>query len=109
MIFGGYRTVWVIALFDLPTDTRQARADYRLFREALLQDGFIMLQYSVYARHCASEENSLVHKYRIKSVLPPDGEVRIMVLTDKQFGRMEVYFGAVRSPTESAPSQVMLF
>ena len=109
MIFGGYRTMWVIALFDLPTDTPQARSDYRHFRDTLLADGFMMLQYSVYARHCASEENAEVHQKRIKSALPPDGEVRIMLLTDKQFARMEVFFGAIRAPTEAAPRQVMLF
>ena len=109
MIFGGYRTVWIIALFDLPTDTRQARSDYRKFREALLKDGFVMLQYSVYARHCASEENAAVHRKRVKSALPPDGEVRIMLMTDKQFSRMEIFCGAIRTPTEIAPTQVTLF
>ena len=101
--------MWLIALFDLPSDTAKARSDYRLFRGALLKDGFVMMQYSVYARHCASEENALVHKKRIKSALPPDGEVRILALTDKQYGRMEVFYGQIRSPTEVAPQQVTMF
>ena len=109
MTFGGYRSVWIIAMFDLPTDTKQARSGYRRFREALLTDGFVMLQFSVYARHCASEENAAIHRKRIKSALPTDGEVRIMRITDKQFGRMERYFGAIRAPIESSPTQVMLF
>lgn len=109
MIFGGYRTVWVIVLFDLPTDTAEARADSRLFRDALLKDGFGMMQYSVYARHCASQENAYVHQNRIKSALPPDGEVRIICLTDKQYGRMKVYFGRSRAPAEAPPQQVMVF
>ena len=101
--------MWVIALFDLPTDTPEARSEYRAFREALLNDGFVMLQYSVYARHCASEENAEVHRKRVKSALPCDGEVRIMLMTDKQFARMDLFFGAIRSPVEHAPTQVTMF
>ena len=109
MRFGGYRTVWVIALFDLPTDTKEARSDYRQFRSFLLDDGFVMLQYSVYARHCASEENAAVHQKRIRAAVPPDGEVRILLMTDRQFGRMEIYCGAIRQPVEPAPRQVTMF
>jgi len=50
-----------------------------------------MMQYSVYIRHCASSENANVHFERIKSALPPDGEVRIIQITDKQFEKMEVF------------------
>ncbi|MCA9456802.1 MAG: CRISPR-associated endonuclease Cas2, partial [Nitrospira sp.] len=52
-IYGGIKTVWIIVLFDLPTDTRAARRQYTLFRKALLNDSFTMMQYSVYMRHCA--------------------------------------------------------
>ncbi len=86
MIFSGYRAVWIFAMFDLPTDTKKARKEYTVFRKNLLKDGFSMLQYSVYVRHCASEENADVHHKRIKTFLPPDGEVRIVTITDKQFG-----------------------
>ena len=47
--FGGYRTMWLMVMFDLPTDTPKARRRYRDFRNYLLQDGFDMLQFSVYA------------------------------------------------------------
>ena len=107
-IFGGWRSVWLIVMFDLPTDTAAARADYRRFREFLMDDGFHRLQFSVYARHCASDENSDFHKQRVLVSLPPDGEVRLLSLTDKQFGRMEVRFGRIHRISESPPEQVML-
>lgn len=107
-IFGGYRTVWLIVLFDLPTGTPEERTDYRHFREFLLDDGFVMLQFSVYARHCASEENAGVHTRRIHDVLPPDGEVRVITMTDKQFGRMSVFHGKFRRTTEHPSEQVLL-
>ena len=48
MTFGGLNTMWIIVLFDLPTDTIQARKHYTRFRKFLLEDGFTMMQYSVY-------------------------------------------------------------
>lgn len=107
--FGGYQTMWVIVMFDLPTDTSAARKEYTLFRKALLKDGFLMMQYSVYMRHCASYENAQVHIKRIKNSLPDDGEVRIMNITDKQFSRIEVFYGKIRKPTEKAPEQISFF
>ena len=89
MTFGGLNTMWIIVIFDLPTDTIQARKDYARFRKFLLEEGFTMMQYSVYMRHSASEENSQVHIKRIRSCLPPDGQVRIMKITNKQFGTIE--------------------
>lgn len=109
MIISGYRAVWIVAMFDLPTDTVKARKDYTQFRKNLLKDGFSMLQYSVYARHCASEENAAVHYNRVKSFLPPDGEVRIVQITDKQFEKMQIYWGKMRKPTPPAPAQLELF
>jgi CRISPR-associated protein Cas2 len=109
MIFGGYRTVWVVAMFDLPTDTPEARKAYARFRKDLLNDGFAMLQFSVYARHCPSEENAVVHSGRVKDSLPPDGEVRIITLTDKQFERMLVFHGKIRKTTEHPPEQISFF
>ena len=109
MRLSGYRTVWIFTMFDLPTDTKKARKDYTRFRTNLLKDGFIMLQYSVYVRHCASEENADVHYKRVRRFLPPDGEVRLLRVTEKQFGRMECYLGKSRKPTEHAPAQLEFF
>lgn len=104
--YGGVRTVWIIVLFDLPTDTKAARRQYSQFRKSLLINSFTMMQYSVYMRHCASDENAAVHVKRVKGTLPPNGEVRIIKITDQQFGRIEVYYGKKRQPTENAPLQL---
>jgi CRISPR-associated protein Cas2 len=101
--------MWVLAMFDLPTDTKKARKAYGRFRKFLLEDGFTMMQYSVYARHCASKENAEVHVERIQRHLPPDGEVRIVTITDKQLERMIVFWGKVRKQPEQAPCQLQLF
>lgn len=104
-----YRSMWVFAMFDLPVTTQDARRRYARFRKALLNRGFTMLQFSVYARHCASEEFAEGVRSDIRSVLPPDGQVRVLSVTDRQFGKMEVYFGKYRRQTEDPPAQLMLF
>lgn len=109
MVFGGLNTVWTIVLFDLPTDTKEARRQYTKFRKYLLDNGFSMMQYSVYMRHHASEENAQVHIQRVRSHLPLDGEVRIVKITDKQFGRIEVYYGKKGKPIEKPPEQLQFF
>ena len=101
--------MWTIVLFDLPTDTDEARKRYTAFRKHLLNDGYIMMQYSVYMRHHASTENATVHTERVKRELPPDGEVRILKITDKQFSLMEVYFGKNRKRTEQPPGATPVF
>lgn len=109
MFISGYRCMWVCAMFDLPTDTKAARRAYALFRKRLLKDGFSLMQYSVYLRHCASEENAQVHVARVEAAVPPDGEVRVVVFTDKQFSRMKVFWGRKRKKPEPPPPQLELF
>jgi CRISPR-associated protein Cas2 len=109
MSFGGFRSMWVMTMFDLPTDTKEERRAYRDFRSKLLADGFVMLQYSVYARSCPSDENAEVHRKRVKAALPDDGQVRILTFTDKQFEKMLIFYGKTRKSTEKAPEQVSFF
>jgi CRISPR-associated protein Cas2 len=106
MAIGGIRSMWIFTLFDLPVDTRSARTAYRQFHDFLLNDGFHMLQYSVYVRHCSSAEHAAVHDERIRVYLPPDGEVRVMSMTDLQFERMKIFVGQMRKPAEMAPEQL---
>ena len=109
MLISGYRCMWVIVMFDLPTGTRAARRAYTQFRKKLLSDGFTRMQYSVYTRHCASEENAQAHVRRVECWVPDDGEVRTLCITDKQFERMRVFWGKRRKPAESPPQQLELF
>ena len=109
MDLSGYRMMWVVVMFDLPVDTKLARRNYARFRAKLLDDGFAMMQYSVYARHSFSEENAHVHIQRVERCVPPDGEVRVITVTDKQFERMRIFWGKRRKPPRKAPAQLELF
>ena len=109
MELSAYRCMWVFAMFDLPVDTKAARREYARFRKRLLNDGFTRLQYSVYIRHSSSEENAAVHIERVERGVPPDGEVRVVVLTDKQFERMRTFWGKTRKAPPKAPQQLTFF
>jgi len=96
-------------MFDLPVSTKKARKRYARFRKVLLADGFSMLQYSVYARYCASGDTAMAHRRRIRAALPPEGYVRLLGVTDRQFGKMENYVGKSSEPAEKPPAQLLLF
>jgi CRISPR-associated protein Cas2 len=101
--------VWLVAMFDLPVKTKQDRKDYTRFRKTLLNDGFMMLQFSVYARPLASEDAALAHRRLVRKALPPAGQVRVLTITDHQFGKMEIFVARKARDPEGAPSQLMLF
>ena len=107
--FSQYRAMWLFAMFDLPVDDKKSRRAYTQFRKALLKQGFTMLQYSVYARHVPSEEADQSFRRRVRQSLPPDGQVRLMSLTDRQFAKMDVFLGRKRKDPERVPMQRMLF
>ena len=104
-----YRYMWVFAMFDLPTETAQDKRNYTQFRKVLLKDGFTQMQYSVYTRHCPTQENVDVHVRRIETNLPPDGEVRVLVITEKQFEKMRIFWGKRRKAVPDPPSQLEFF
>ena len=104
----GYKGMWLFVMFDLPVEDRRARAQYARFRSRLLAQGFSMLQYSVYARYFQSEEASLAHRRRLRAELPSEGQVRLLSVTDRQFGKMEVFSGRTRHRPEKPPDQLVL-
>lgn len=104
-----YRVMWIIVLFDLPTETKQERKIYAEFRKKILKDGFTMFQFSIYLRHCPSKENAQVHIKRVRKILPEKGKIGIMCITDKQFGDMEVYYGSKEAKPPTGTQQLELF
>ncbi|MGP1464422.1 CRISPR-associated endonuclease Cas2 [Prevotella koreensis] len=104
-----YRVMWLLVLFDLPTETKRDIRAYTVFRKNLIKDGFTMFQFSIYIRHCASIENAEVHIKRVKSFLPEYGKVGIICITDKQFGNIELFFGKKPIVPNAPGQQLELF
>ena len=107
--FSEYQVMWIFVFFDLPTETKTERKKYTEFRKLLLRDGFSMFQFSIYLRHCASRENAEVHIKRVKSWLPTEGYVGILMVTDKQFEQMELFHCRQAQKKEIHTQQLELF
>lgn len=104
-----YRIMWLFVFFDLPVVTQKERKMAALFRKNLMKDGFTMLQFSVYIRHCASYESQQVHTKRVKAMVPDTGMVSILSVTDKQYGDIVNFWGKKRKKQHVAPLQLELF
>lgn len=104
-----YHIMWLFVFFDLPTTTKKERRDAAIFRKALEKDGFTMMQYSVYVRHCPSKENMKVHINRIRKSMPPSGYTSILSVTDKQYGEILNFWGKVERAKPTMPQQLEFF
>ncbi|MCW3805945.1 CRISPR-associated endonuclease Cas2 [Plebeiibacterium marinum] len=104
-----YQIMWLFVFFDLPVTTKKERKNATLFRKNLLKDGFTMMQWSVYTRHCASKESADVHEKRIKTLVPDKGQVTILRITDKQYGNIVNMWGKTKQEMEESPQQLELF
>lgn len=80
-------------MFDLPVKTEQQRKNATGFRNQLLDDGFIMLQFSVYARPCVSYEHLDRYVNKVQSYAPAAGNIRLLFFTDQQWGRSFTIIG----------------
>ena len=102
--------MWLFVFFDLPTNTKKERKAASSFRKKLLKDGFSMMQFSVYIRHCPSRERATVHQKRVESFLTDKGKVSILMVTDKQFGLIKNFWGmANNQPKQKPKPQLELF
>ena len=105
----GFRVMWIIVMFDLPVDTKAASKSATKFREFLLDQGFEMSQFSVYARFCNGKEQYETHLRRIRDALPPRGEVQLLQFTDKQYENTVRFSNKHRSQPTKTPGQLALF
>jgi len=109
MRLNAYRIMWVFVFFDLPTTTDSEKKIHARFRKDLMKDGFSMMQYSVYLRHCASLESSEVHLKRIEKLIPQKGHISILKITDKQYGEIVNFWGKKTTPLPNTPAQLEIF
>lgn len=102
------RFVWLFVFFDLPVGTRTERRAAARFRIFLKQDGYIMLQYSVYVRICRGDDGALKHIARVTRNLPEVGSVRALQVTDRQYARMRLLLGEAALSEKPGATQLVL-
>ena len=104
-----FRMAWVLVFFDLPVGTPEERRDATNFRKDLIKDGYFMVQFSVYARPCGTADKVETHVRRLKKKIPSKGEVRGLMISDAQWGRMIVVRSQQPIEAEQMPQQMLFF
>lgn len=99
---------WLLVLFDLPVSSKKQRDKATKFRNMLLDDGFIMMQFSVYMRACPTYDRMKKHQARLKRITPSGGNVRILFITDKQWERSIFIMGDTYRKQISPSNQLRL-
>ena len=94
-----YRIMRILVLFDLPSVKKKKKRNYVKFRNFLLDDGFTMMQFSIYTRFCRNKQDADKHIQRVKANAPHDGNIRILCITERQFEEMILVIGEL-SETE---------
>ncbi|UQY79887.1 CRISPR-associated endoribonuclease Cas2 [Candidatus Hepatincola sp. Av] len=89
----GWRIMWLLTAFDLPTKEKIDIRRYTRFRKLLLANGFIQVQYSLYAKFYDTFAGAKAEAKDLKQYIPPQGSVMFFYLTDKQFGMTENMIG----------------
>lgn len=83
----------LMIMFDLSVETAKQRKQYRQFRKSLINEGFLMIQYSVYVRVCVTKKSATLMENRIKTFLPENGTIQALTLTEKQYNDMHFLVG----------------
>lgn len=104
-----FKFMWLFVFFDLPTKTKKDRKKYAQFRTFLLKDGFVMMQFSVYARICKGDDSVETHKKRVRSKIPTKGHIRMISITDLQYSKMEILIGEKGKEEKLEKKQLLLF
>ena len=94
------RFMRIIVFFDLPVKTKKQRREATRFRNFLLNDGYHILQFSVYARVCNGMDAVNKHRARVSANLPENGAIRLLVITEKQYESIDILLGALTSADE---------
>lgn len=96
-------------MFDLPVVEKAERKAATDFRNALLDMGFEMSQFSVYMRFCTSQSQVDTYALQVESCLPGGGKVNILQFTDKQYERILTFRGKAKQAAKKSPDQYDLF
>ena len=97
------RVMRVIVFFDLPVKTAEGNRAYLNFRKFLINDGFFMMQESVYCKLAINGTSANALQEHIKRNSPPTGLIQVLTVTEKQYSNM-LYLGGTSKKTDIVDS-----
>lgn len=100
----------ILVFFDLPVVSKSDRQVATKFRSFLLNDGYYMLQYSVYCRIINGVDAIEKHIKRIKLNAPSKGSIRVMTVTERQYEKTYFIVGKpIKNEEKVTTEQLSLF
>ncbi|MBM7544651.1 CRISPR-associated endonuclease Cas2 [Periweissella beninensis] len=98
----------LFVMFDLPVETSQSRREYRIFHKALINEGFIMMQESIYTRITVNRKAAELLEQRLMKQLPKEGLVQTLIVTEAQFSSMHFLVGQSSDDIRNNPERVIV-
>ncbi|MFP7706446.1 CRISPR-associated endonuclease Cas2 [Trueperella sp. LYQ141] len=101
--------MWALVMFDAPVKSAEQRASATRFRNTLLDYGFSMVQYSVYAKYLPTGVTGVPTLRAIRNRVPYQAKVRILFVSDRQWANMQRFYGEIQEFHAEKPQQLMFF
>ena len=98
----------LVVLFDLPTTTLEDKKEYRRFRKFLIDEGFIMYQYSVYSKLFLNNTSKETMVERVRRSAPKKGFVSLLSITEKQFAKMILIAGQKDCSVANSDARIVI-
>lgn len=100
----------LLLFYDLPMIEEKEKRIYNRFRKYLIRNGYMQIQFSVYSKIFSNRDSAIKHISVLKNSLPSEGSVRTMLVTEKQYARMEVLVGSKSKLEEKiTPDAFLIF
>lgn len=108
-VLNKYELMWMMVLFDLPVVEKTERKEATDFRNFLLDNGFSMVQYSIYIKVLSGTDACDRYYRLIERSLPPQGKVDVVTITDRQYENIKSYIGKGKINKNKTPKQLLMF
>ncbi len=103
-----YDFMRLVLFFDLPMTTKQERKIYTHFRKFLIKNGYMMMQFSVYCKIFPNREAAVKHMNVLRKEVPKEGQIRLLMVTEKQYSKIEVIVGGKSNQEKIVTSESFL-
>lgn len=97
-----------IVFFDLPSVYAKDKRNYNLFRRFLINEGFLMMQESVYSKLVLNSVQKDLLVKRVRKNVPKKGLVQILTVTEKQYAQIECVIGNSNTKVVNSEERLLI-
>ena len=101
--------MWLLVFYDLPVAEKADRKIYARFHKSIRKRGYEMMQFSVYRKFVGTADRGDRELSKLVGLCPEKGCVSVLVVTEKQMGRMTTIWNGGKRHENTRPAQLVLF